>query len=156
MVPAPAKPSITSFITVAVAATSLSWKSAAVKIGVAPPVMAVSLVGSSAEGSPNRLAVLADFTYAQRAGKRALIAAARRWRGAGADAGLRLEHRDRQRIERAAGRDGHQRGRIRGLADGGRLQRRVDHRHGRRRIAARDARFRPDQRQQLAVGARLG
>src|SRR5579862_9000395 len=53
-------------MTVAVLATSPSEKSAAVKIGVAPPMMFGSWVGSSRDGSPKASAVLADFTYAQR------------------------------------------------------------------------------------------
>src|SRR5438045_3285538 len=66
MVPAPAKPSSTSFMTLAVFWTSLSMKSLAVKIGVVPPTMFGSWVGSSAAGLPNTAAVLADLTYAQR------------------------------------------------------------------------------------------
>src|SRR5262249_52662027 len=65
MVPAPAKPLSTSFMTVAVAAMSLSWKSVAGKIGVVPPMMLVSLGGSGAVGAPNRLAGLADVPYGQ-------------------------------------------------------------------------------------------
>src|SRR5258705_50476 len=53
-------------MTVAVFWTSESEKSAAVKIGVAPPMMFGSLVASSAAGLPKASAVLADFTYAQR------------------------------------------------------------------------------------------
>src|SRR5213082_2338106 len=66
MVPAPAKPSSTSFMTLAVFWPSLSMKSLAVKIGVVPPTMFGSWVGSSAAGLPNTAAVLADLTYAQR------------------------------------------------------------------------------------------
>src|SRR2546429_8671357 len=66
MVPAPAKPSSTSFMTVAVFWTSLSMKSLAVKIGVVPPTMFGSWGGSSAAGLPNTAAGLADLTYAHR------------------------------------------------------------------------------------------
>src|SRR4029077_20290797 len=63
MVPAPAKPFSTSFITVAVLATSLSEKSLIWKIG---PTMLASWVGSSAEGLADTLAVLTARTYEQR------------------------------------------------------------------------------------------
>src|SRR5258708_2270697 len=53
-------------MTVAVFWTSESEKSAAGRIGVAPPMMFGSLVASSAAGLPKASAVLADFTYAQR------------------------------------------------------------------------------------------
>ena len=49
-------------MTVAVFATSESEKSAAVKIGEAPPMMLTSCVGSSAEELPNASAVFAVFT----------------------------------------------------------------------------------------------
>jgi len=48
--------------TLAVFLTSLSWKSVDVKIGVAPPVIRGSLVGSSCAGLPNVSAVYAACT----------------------------------------------------------------------------------------------
>src|SRR5205807_1282179 len=101
MVPAPAKPSSTSFMTLAVFWTSLSMKSLAVKIGVVPPTMFGSWVGSSAAGV-------------------------------------------------------HQRSRIRGLADGGGLESRVDERHGRLRVAAGDRRLGAGERQEQSLRPRLG
>src|SRR5258708_7176009 len=58
MVPAPAYPLSTSFMTVAVFAMSESLKSAAVKIREAPPMMLTSCVGPSAEELPNAADVL--------------------------------------------------------------------------------------------------